>query len=117
MKNQTDMLRACVLDYKEQWDDRLSLCEFAYNSSYHSSIGMTPFEVLYGRICRTSICWEEGSVRSFHGPSIDGETSEKVKQIQEHLEATISDIKVTPTVIEENFSLKPETMCFLKCHQ
>ena len=63
-----DLLRACVLDFKENWDESFPLCEFAYNNSYHSSIGMSPFEALYGRRCRTLACWEEG-VRSFHGPS------------------------------------------------
>ena len=30
-----DMLRACVLDFKTQWDETLPLCEFAYNNNYH----------------------------------------------------------------------------------
>ncbi|WMV29487.1 hypothetical protein MTR67_022872 [Solanum verrucosum] len=42
-----DILRACVIDFKCNWDDHLSLIEFAYNNSYHSSIGMAPFEALY----------------------------------------------------------------------
>ena len=80
-----DMLRACVLDFKVQWDECLPLCEFAYNNSYHSSIGMSPFEALYGRRCRTPVCWEEVGTRSFHGPTIVGETSDKVKLIHERL--------------------------------
>ncbi|KAA0066738.1 DNA/RNA polymerases superfamily protein [Cucumis melo var. makuwa] len=48
-----DMLKACVLQFKGNWDTHLSLMEFAYNNSYQSSIGMTPFEALYGRPCRT----------------------------------------------------------------
>ncbi|CAN6458921.1 unnamed protein product [Victoria cruziana] len=44
-----DMLRACVLEWQGEWDKHLSLIEFAYNNSYHASIGMTPFEALYGR--------------------------------------------------------------------
>ena len=85
-----DMLRACVLDFKVQWDECLPLCEFAYNNSYHSSIGMSPFEALYGRRCRTPVCWEEVGTRSFHGPTIVGETSDKVKLIQERLETARS---------------------------
>ena len=56
--NQTleDMLRACVLNYKENWEDCLPPFEFAYNNSYHSSIKMTPFEALYGRRCKTPVC-------------------------------------------------------------
>jgi hypothetical protein len=53
-----DMLRACVLEDDGSWIDNLPLIEFSYNS-YHSSIGMTPYEALYGRKCRTPLCWAE----------------------------------------------------------
>ena len=39
-----DMLRACVIDFNGSWDDHLSLTEFSYNNSYHSSIQMAPYE-------------------------------------------------------------------------
>ena len=51
-----DMLRACVIEFKGSWDTHLSLMEFAYNNSYQSSIGMSPFESLYGRKYRTLVC-------------------------------------------------------------
>ena len=51
-----DMLRAVVMDLKGSWDDHLPLVEFAYNNSYHASIGMPPYEALYGRKCRTPLC-------------------------------------------------------------
>ena len=51
-----DILRACSLDFKGSWDDHQLLVEFAYNNSYHSSIGMAPFEALYGRKCRSPLC-------------------------------------------------------------
>ncbi|KAJ9565618.1 hypothetical protein OSB04_001584 [Centaurea solstitialis] len=54
-----DMLRACVLDFGGSWDTYLPLVEFSYKNSYHSSIGMPPYEMLYGRRCRTPICWGE----------------------------------------------------------
>ena len=37
-----DMLKACAIDFKGSWDDHLALAEFAYNNSYHASIGMAP---------------------------------------------------------------------------
>ncbi|GKF27734.1 putative reverse transcriptase domain-containing protein, partial [Tanacetum coccineum] len=46
-----DMLRACVLDFEGSWDIHLSLVEFSYNNSYHSSVRCAPFEALYGRKC------------------------------------------------------------------
>ena len=54
-----DMLRACVLEFKDNWVDHLSLVEFAYNNSYQASIGMATYEALYGKKCRTPICWDE----------------------------------------------------------
>ncbi|KAJ8774323.1 hypothetical protein K2173_011195 [Erythroxylum novogranatense] len=59
------MLRACVMDFKGAWDEHLPLVEFAYNNSYHSSIQMAPYEALYGRRCRTPICWDDVGVMRF----------------------------------------------------
>ena len=54
-----DMLRACVLDWGGHWSDHLALIEFSYNNSWHASIQMAPYEALYGRRCRTPLCWDE----------------------------------------------------------
>ena len=51
-----DMLWGCVMDLPESWDRYIPLMEFAYNNSYQSSIGMAPYEALYGRKCRTPVC-------------------------------------------------------------
>ncbi|GJT01817.1 putative reverse transcriptase domain-containing protein [Tanacetum coccineum] len=51
------MLRACVLDFGKGWDKHLPLVEYSYNNSYHTSIKATSFEALYGRKCRSPICW------------------------------------------------------------
>jgi hypothetical protein len=80
-----DMLRACVLEFKGSWDTHLSLMEFAYNNSYHSSIAMAPFEALYGRKCRTPVCWDEVGERKLVGPELVQMTSENVKRIRENL--------------------------------
>ncbi|BAT92342.1 hypothetical protein VIGAN_07104000, partial [Vigna angularis var. angularis] len=47
----------CTLDHLGHWNDVLLLVEFTYNNNYHSSIGMTLYEALYGRRCRTPLCW------------------------------------------------------------
>ena len=54
---------------------------------------MAPFEALYGRRCITPVCWEEVGERSFHGPTLIGETSEKVKIIHEHSKVARSQQK------------------------
>ncbi|KAJ9557680.1 hypothetical protein OSB04_012294 [Centaurea solstitialis] len=82
-----DMLRSFVIDFGGSWDTHLPLVEFAYNNSFHSSIGMAPFEALYGRKCRTPTCWLEAGEKQFAGPEIIQETADKVKGIRERLKA------------------------------
>ncbi|KAJ9536105.1 hypothetical protein OSB04_un000715 [Centaurea solstitialis] len=82
-----DMLRSCVIDFGGNWDTHLPLVEFAYNNSFHSSIGMTPFEALYGRKCRTPTCWLEAGEKQIAGPEIIQETADKIKGICERLKA------------------------------
>ncbi|KAL0561186.1 hypothetical protein IC582_001607 [Cucumis melo] len=60
-----DMLRACVLEFSGSWDSHLHLMEFAYNNIYQATIGMTPFEALYGRCCRSPVCWGQCRQKSY----------------------------------------------------
>ncbi|KAI5354378.1 hypothetical protein L3X38_007273 [Prunus dulcis] len=60
-----DMLRACALQFRGDWDEKLPLMEFAYNNSNQVSIGMSPFDALYGRRCRTPFYWDEVGVVRF----------------------------------------------------
>ena len=80
-----DMLRACVMEFKGSWDNYLALIEFAYNNSYQSSIGMAPYEALYGKKCRTPVCWDEVGERRLIGLEIVQDTTEKVNMIRERL--------------------------------
>ena len=61
------------------------LVEFAYNNSWHASIGMPPFEALYGRKCRAPTCWDEVGERDIEGPELVRVTNEKVAQARENL--------------------------------
>ncbi|GJT56710.1 putative reverse transcriptase domain-containing protein [Tanacetum coccineum] len=73
-----DMLRACVIDFGKGWDRHLPLVEFSYNNSYHTSIKAAPFEALYGRKCRSPICWAEVGDAQLTGPEIVHETTKKI---------------------------------------
>ncbi|GJZ20707.1 putative reverse transcriptase domain-containing protein [Tanacetum coccineum] len=59
------MLRACVIVFVKGWERHLPLVEFSYNNSYHASIKAAPFEALYGRKCRSPVCWAEVGDRSY----------------------------------------------------
>jgi hypothetical protein len=80
-----DMLRTCVLEFPQKWDDCLPLAEFSYNNSYQESIKMAPFEALYGRRCRTPLNWSEPGERWFFRPDMVKETEEKVQRIIHNL--------------------------------
>src|SRR5688572_23452365 len=79
------MLRACVLEFPQKWDDCLPLAEFSYNNSYQESIKMAPIEALYGRRCRTPLNWSEPGERNFFRPDMVKETEERVQQIIHNL--------------------------------
>ncbi|MDV3194598.1 MAG: hypothetical protein Q8886_02685, partial [Candidatus Phytoplasma australasiaticum] len=80
-----DMLRACVLDFGGSWEVHLPLIEFLYNNSYHSSIKCAPFEALYGRKCRSPLCWAEIGDSQLTGPEIIQETSDKIVSVRDRL--------------------------------
>ncbi|KAJ8753686.1 hypothetical protein K2173_026362 [Erythroxylum novogranatense] len=79
------MLRACVMDFSGAWDEHLPLIEFAYNNSYHSSIQMAPYEALYGRRCRTPVCWDAEGDKRLLGPELIQMTVDKVNLIKHKL--------------------------------
>ncbi|GJX25999.1 putative reverse transcriptase domain-containing protein [Tanacetum coccineum] len=82
-----DMLRACVLDFEKGWDRHLPLVEFSYNNSYYTNIKAAPFEALYGRKCRSPMCWAEVGDAYLTGPAIIHETTKKIVQIKRRIQA------------------------------
>ena len=73
------------MEFKGSWDTHLALMEFAYNNSYQTSIKMALFEALYGRKCRTPVCWDEVGEKRLVGPELEQVTSEKVKVVHDNL--------------------------------
>ena len=78
------------MDFGDNWANYLPLAKFAYNNNYQSSIDMVTYEALYGRPCRSSLCWIEVGERCLLGPKIVQETTEKIHLIKEKLK-TIQD--------------------------
>jgi hypothetical protein len=71
-----DMLRACVLTYGKDWEQSLPYAEFSYNNGYQASLGMSPFEALYGRKCRTPLMSSEVGEHALVGPALIKEVEE-----------------------------------------
>ena len=84
------MLRACVISFGKGWEKCLPFAKFAYNNSFQSSLGMAPFEALYGRKCRTPLNWSETGERQLFGPDIMKEAEDQVRIIQESLKTAQS---------------------------
>nr|GFB17680.1 putative reverse transcriptase domain-containing protein [Tanacetum cinerariifolium] len=82
-----DMLRACAIDFGKGWVNHLPLVEFSYNNSYHASIKAAPFEALYGRKCRSPVCWTEVGEAQILGPELIQEMTEKIIRIKQRMQA------------------------------
>ncbi|KAK4406476.1 Transposon Ty3-I Gag-Pol polyprotein [Sesamum angolense] len=82
-----DMMRACIMELKDNWDDHLPMMEFAYNNIFHSSIGMAPYEALYGRRCRSPVCWDIEGLQQLEDPESVQETIEKIQIVKKCLKA------------------------------
>ncbi|GJV88525.1 putative reverse transcriptase domain-containing protein [Tanacetum coccineum] len=84
------------------WVKHLPLVEFSYNNSYHASIKAAPFEALYGRKCRSPVCWAEVGEVQLTGPEIVQETTEKIIQVKQRMQAardrqkSYADLKPVP---------------------
>jgi hypothetical protein len=79
------MLKSCALQYRRNWDKSLLYVEFSYNNSYQESLKMTPFEMLYGRMCRTLQFWSETRERKVFGHDILQEAEKQVCMVRENL--------------------------------
>ncbi|GJR11774.1 putative reverse transcriptase domain-containing protein [Tanacetum coccineum] len=62
-----DMLRACVIDFGKGW--------------------AAPYEALYGRKCRSPVCWAEVGEAQLTGPELIQETTEKIVLIKQRMQA------------------------------
>nr|GEY39611.1 putative reverse transcriptase domain-containing protein [Tanacetum cinerariifolium] len=70
------------------WEERhLPLVEFSYNNSYHASIKAAPFEALYGRKCRSPVYWAEVRDAQLTYLELIHETTEKIIQIKQRIQA------------------------------
>nr|GEW62979.1 retrovirus-related Pol polyprotein from transposon 17.6 [Tanacetum cinerariifolium] len=82
-----DMLRACLIDFRNGYDRHLPLIKFSYNNNYHTSIKAAPFEAFYGWKCRSPVCWAEVEDAQLTGPRIIQEITKKIIQIKSRIQA------------------------------
>ncbi|GJY29016.1 putative reverse transcriptase domain-containing protein [Tanacetum coccineum] len=98
--------------------------EFSYNNSYHASIKAAPFEALYDRKCRSPVCWAEVGEVQLTGPEIVQETTKKIIQVKQSMQAardkqkSYADLKRKPMEFEvgDKVMLKVSPWKGVKCH-
>ena len=88
-----DMLRMYVMDKPTKWEDYLHLVEFSYNNGQQASLGMSPYEALYGRRCRTPVTWVNPVNKVVIGPKFLKEMEQEVVKIKKNLRASRTDRK------------------------
>nr|GFA39249.1 putative reverse transcriptase domain-containing protein [Tanacetum cinerariifolium] len=81
-----DMLHACVIDFGKGLMKDLPLVEFSYNNSYQASIKVAPYEALYGRKCRSPVCWAEVEEAQLTGPEMIQEMTKKIILIKQRIQ-------------------------------
>ena len=82
-----DMLDMYVMDKPTKWEDYLHLVEFTYNNAQQASLGMSLYEALYGRRCRTPVNWDNLVNRVLLGPELLKEVEQEVVKIRQNLQA------------------------------
>ncbi|KAL0560205.1 hypothetical protein IC582_000605 [Cucumis melo] len=109
-----DMLRACALEFPGSWDSHLHLMEFAFNNSYQATIGMTPFEALYGKCCRSPVCWGEVGEQRLMGPELVQSTNEVIQKIRSRMHIAQSRQKSYADVRRKDLEFEVGDKVFLK---
>ncbi|KAA0056475.1 pol protein [Cucumis melo var. makuwa] len=108
------MLRSCVLEFSESWDSHLHLMKFAYNNSYQAIIGMTPFDVLYGKCCRSLVYWGRVGEQSMLGPALVQTTNAAIQKIRARMLTAQSRQKSYADVRRKDLEFDVGDMVFLK---
>ena len=73
------------MDKPTKWEDYLYLVEFAYNNGQQASLGMSPYEALYARRCRTPVTWDNPMNRVVLGPELLKEMEQEVVKIKQNM--------------------------------
>ena len=81
------MLCMYVMAKPTKWEDYLHLLEFSYNNGQQASLGMSPYEALYGRTCRTQLTWDNLVDMIVPGPNLLKEMEQEVAKIEQNLKA------------------------------
>ncbi|GKA26859.1 putative reverse transcriptase domain-containing protein [Tanacetum coccineum] len=105
---------ACVIDFGKGLVKHLPLVEFSYNNSYHASIKTAPYEALYGRKCRSPVCWAKVGEAQHTGPEMIQETTEKIVLIKQRIQTAQDRQKCYANLKRKPMEFKVGDMVMLK---
>ncbi|XP_038891659.1 uncharacterized protein LOC120081053 [Benincasa hispida] len=88
--------------------------EFAYNNSYQPTTGTLPFEALYGKSCKSSVCQSEVGERKLLGPELVQTTNEALQKIRARMQQSQSRQKSYADVRRKDLEFKTGVKVFLK---
>ncbi|KAL4011865.1 hypothetical protein IC575_028929 [Cucumis melo] len=88
--------------------------EFAYNNSFQATIGMALFEALYGKCCRSPVCWGEVGEQRLMGPELVQSTNEAIQKIRSRMQTTQSRQKSYADVRRKDLEFVVGDKVFLK---
>ncbi|GJT99711.1 putative reverse transcriptase domain-containing protein [Tanacetum coccineum] len=103
-----------ALDFEKGWVNHLPLVEFSYNNSYHTSIKAAPFEALYGRKCHSPAYWTEVGEAQIIGPELIQETTERIVQIKQRMQAARDRQKSYADLKRKSMEFQVEDKVMLK---
>lgn len=87
-------LRCSIQDHPKQWKQWISLAELWYNSAVHSSIGMSPFQALYGHEPNFGAMPQEVSDSVKHLPAMLIDRTAKMEFLKANLAAAHNRMKL-----------------------
>ncbi|KAL4022996.1 hypothetical protein IC575_016743 [Cucumis melo] len=83
-------------------------------SSYQATIGMAPFEALYGKCCRSPVCWGEVGEQRLMGPELVQSTNEAIQKIRSRMHTAQSRQKSYADVRRKDLEFEVGDKVFLK---
>ncbi|KAA0057719.1 pol protein [Cucumis melo var. makuwa] len=99
---------------QQNGDSHLHLMEFAYNNSYQATIDMSPFEALYGKCCRSPVCWGEVGEQRMLGLELVRTTNAAIQKIRACMLTAQSRQKSYADVRRKDLEFDVGDMVFLK---
>ena len=88
--------------------------EFAYNNSFQATIGMAPFQALYGKCCRSPFSWDEIGKQRLMDPELVQFTNEAIQKIKARTPAAHSRQKSYADVRWKDLEFDVGDKVFLK---